>query len=813
MAALFSFLVAMVPATAQPLPLIKGAQSAYIIYRAPNAPKSVIQASGELQRVIRLATGATLPIRTAPATPMVALGDNPSARAAGINAAALPPEAFQVVTKDRDCFIVGNDTPDGQKTPGGGFSNGTLFGIYKFLEKHLGVRWLMPGEWGEDIPQQRDVAIPATPWQGQPDFASREIAYVHNTRPDVITWKLRNGLGRSVQVSHGHTWDEMPPVSVLKEHPEYMALLNGKRAGPAGLGRYYKFCTTNQDLVRAFADSVIAWFDKNPTMAMCSISPTDGDNWCECENCRALDVHDDKGQWLKFGSYGISRTKRLLKFYKDVAEIVARERPGKLLGGYVYASYTYPPDEPIELPSNLFLVLALRPYYAYALYRPVFQEQNPRLIAAWGKIAPSLGYYDASTWMRDYYGAPLPPALSIMKQIFPLHKKAGTKSMFYYGQSAWGYGALHNYLVAHLLWDANTDIDKLAHEWLERAYGPGAAAIEEIYTLADRDLAEYIRNQTALNTDLTGDMVLKVYLKNFDTIENRYREALAKAATEPQRRRLQMFGDNLAVLHFNLRKAGVLPHPEASIFYKDDAEFQTFYDAARKTLALAEPQGGENNVTLKGPYVPQLFVPEQRTLAIPRLPAGVAAPQIDGDLTDAAWQHAAVADAFRLAGSREPSKQLTTARVIYDDKYLYVSFLCQEDRIGALQKQTAERDAMTIFHDDVVELFLSPVGDAGRFWHIAINPLNTQWDAFMTANPKDNLEWQSATKIGENAWTVEIAIPFAGLETHRAFEGQTWRVNLTRQRKPQSENSSWNSVEDGFQNPQGFGAWSFYAIK
>ena len=39
-----------------------------------------------------------------------------------------------------------------------------------------------------------------------------------------------------------------------------------------------------------------------------------------------------------------------------------------------------------------------------------------------------------------------------------------------------------------------------------------------------------------------------------------------------------MFGDNLVLLHWNLRQAGWLEKPEQSSFYRSDADFRTFLE-------------------------------------------------------------------------------------------------------------------------------------------------------------------------------------------------------------------------------------------
>ena len=60
-----------------------------VIYVDSPAPSSVKTGAAELQKYLKLAIGTELPIVNKPRTPMIALGDNPSARKLGIEARKL----------------------------------------------------------------------------------------------------------------------------------------------------------------------------------------------------------------------------------------------------------------------------------------------------------------------------------------------------------------------------------------------------------------------------------------------------------------------------------------------------------------------------------------------------------------------------------------------------------------------------------------------------------------------------------------------------------------------------------------------------
>lgn len=168
------------------------------------------------------------------------------------------------------------------------------------------------------------------------------------------------------------------------------------------------------------------------------------------------------------------------------------------------------------------------------------------------------------------------------------------------------------------------------------------------------------------------------------------------------------------------------------------------------------------------------------------------APQIDGDLSDPAWADAA---AVELAGSldgRRPSSR-TTARLLYDDQNLYVSFDCEDANIqGTLFKRD---DA--IYTQEAVEIFVDADGDGRTYNELEVSPNNTLFDAYFPERRNGmDLSWDSGTRTGvkfkgtinnpsdrDQGWTVEIAIPIAKLAKVPHVppkKGDSWRFNLYR---------------------------------
>ncbi|MBN2311179.1 MAG: carbohydrate-binding family 9-like protein [Candidatus Hydrogenedentes bacterium] len=201
---------------------------------------------------------------------------------------------------------------------------------------------------------------------------------------------------------------------------------------------------------------------------------------------------------------------------------------------------------------------------------------------------------------------------------------------------------------------------------------------------------------------------------------------------------------------------------------------------------------------------------EDRSAEIPQLAAGTAAPVIDGQLDDAAWQAVApLEDFLPVASAPNPLKVATRARVMWNKECLFVAFHCEEPNTKGMYVFGDNRDDY-VFSGEVVELMLE-VGKASAYcYHFAVNPKGVFWDGTHSNGTLDtgyNPDWACAAHIDAGAWTVEMAIPWAAFDvTPRA--GGVIRANLFRERARQQELSAWSPPVTIFLEPERFGAWT-----
>lgn len=812
---------------AEDIRLVQDGKSEYSIYFSLQAPASVKTAAEELRHYIEKSSGVRLPIINAPRSPMIVLGCNAEAKKAGFDFANIPEDGFKMTSSGGNIYIFGKD--DAEMRWIGYLSKGTLFGAYEFLERHIGIRWLMPGSDGEYIPENKNITLKIMLVESNPFFLSRSVHHIVSFNVDDRNlWNTRQKIGGFL-FAHSHSWNNPKtfPWQTLREHPEYLALKDGKHDTLPADGGYWagKFCTSNQGLINFAADCVEKKMSNNPPFLFVSISPTDGGGWCECPECSKLKESKQNPEWSgkDFAGFRTSVTPLILKFYNEVAKIVGKSHPNQYVCGYIYYDFLYPTENMQPLEPNVAIMLAPLVHYGMTRYKPENKAEFEKLCKAWGNASKFAGYYGASTWIRSGLGTPLGPSSEILEHTFNTLQKYNFKAVYHY-ILPWSYGGLHNYLVAKLMWNPKADIPALTRDYLECAYGGKAASyMHEIYRLLDIEMKNYKIKSPSVRADyeMTSDMAINIYAKNFWKIEELYKSALKSTKNASQVKRLELFGDEMTILNHVLCIAEALPEAQKSVFYLENEKYKDFLNRKKDSYAVKTMKDAGNEGGITG-----ICVPGRKSMTIPRLKENSQPPLIDGNLDDTAWkyvraaeQNQAVAQGFIKIGGQEIASAVTIAMAAYDEENLYISLRCKDNDIKGMIR---EKDDAGIFEDDCVEFFFSPLADSPNwYWHIALNPKNSKWDALTTNRSKmevkENLCWESAVQEGEGFWSSEIKIPFKSLKSPTGEKdmkapaaNMIWRVNLTRQEKPSKENSSWAPVEKGFnENPDEFGTWNF----
>lgn len=563
------------------LSLAENGRSDYSIYYSAAAADSVKLAATELQLYIKKSTGVSLPISTSDtvlARPIISLGVNKATQQAAIAIENFSEGGYRLLTQGKNLYILGIDVANGKKTAQGGDSTGTLNGTYTFLEDYLGIRWLMPGEIGEYVPQRQALVIPVVDRTDVPGFPCRQLVYVQNENPQVMEWLRRQKQGCSVVYNHGHNWTETIPSALYREHPDWFAMQGDIR--PAPVGRY-KLETTNPQLVQEFSKRAVAALQKNPQQFSYSISPSDGDNWSTSPESRVQYDKDPHGK--------LSITPLILDFYNNVARTVAKQLPDRQVCGYIYASYLYPPAGGIPpLAPNLCIVVAPSINYGYGLYRVQTQQEFEKVMQAWSSATSNLGYYDLPVMFQQQVAAPNPPGLGILAYLYPRVAGYGAKKIYIYGVSGWGHGAITNYLLVRLNWNPKADVAGMAREFYTLAYGDKAGAIiARFYAVLDTSTKSYHQSHARANHWLSLQAIEGIYVPVFSELEKLFVQARQAVTNSREETRLKLLQLNMALFRQYLSLHELVKDNAGSPFTMGREEVLSYLNSAEQDISFA----------------------------------------------------------------------------------------------------------------------------------------------------------------------------------------------------------------------------------
>jgi len=178
---------------------------------------------------------------------------------------------------------------------------------------------------------------------------------------------------------------------------------------------------------------------------------------------------------------------------------------------------------------------------------------------------------------------------------------------------------------------------------------------------------------------------------------------------------------------------------------------------------------------------------------------------VDGNLDEQDWKTAFYTKPFVKAGGGMAAPQdLTTAAMIYDDKYLYIGFKVMDSDIHS--KFTKRDD--TIWKEDAVEVYLDPLEDGRDYIELQVSPANKVFDALFSSHRVP--DWHEADKYNipglktavhmngtlnnskdvDVGWDVEIAVPWKALKGIKNFPPKNgtrmtinfFRINYTKDR-------------------------------
>ncbi len=699
---------------------------------------------------------------------------------------ALSDQGFLIRSDERGLLIAG-------KTP-----LGVLYGVYAFLEEHVGMRWFFPGEDGEYCPSKPTLEIGRIDEKQNPAFKERVLGLgntaVNAKMTNTWDWAVRNRMqligfrpehkaefekrGGAIPKWGGHIMFALVPDSLFDTHPEYFALIDGtRRKQLSPNGRFMSQpCTSNPEVIEMSAKRVIKYFKEHPDGQFTLIN-NDCGGWCQCTNCVAQDPPEERKA---------NRVSTRFTIYaNEVFKRVYRECPNACVKMLAYQNFQMPPANVRPDPRIIIMICDHYRCYRHSLPDPSCQANKwfRNMFESWAKTGNPRGIFN---YYCIYAGETSERTAGILCAPLEYIVADDLRYMYRLGHTEWSMSTippdgdyrhsngvynsprnkefwranlLAHYVQAKLAWNPDLDVDALMKDLNAKFYGPAADAIERYQALARK-----------LWKATPGDFI---YGSSYG--------AIGKSVESPAA--IKALSDLL-----------------------DEAEKAAAGDpVVLKRIAKDKDIFKEGWLKAREQYIKR----QSNDVRAARITAPIT---VDGKLEEADWGTCERVSGF-IRADGAAAKVQTAVRLLYDGENLYAGLEMDEPEPEQLVAKTKERDNAKIWDGNTVELFVDPDGDGKRYVHMAINSIGALRDseckpgAPTIGEVNFNTDAQVVSLIGTNKWIVEMKVSAKSLGGS-ILDGGRWMMNVGRVRQAgQSEVSSW--MDGSFHDSSSFRGVAF----
>ena len=348
-------------------------------------------------------------------------------------------DGFLLHTDGKNLYIIGNE------------AKSLLYAVYHLLENYFGCTYTTKGNI-HYAPLDDEVTLALHDLQN-PSFRYRETLHLlPNIDQRYADWhKLhnRNDFLRDWGM-FVHTFQYLIPVGTYFDtHPEWFTFINGQRV------RDGQLCLSNPEVFEELCKNLEIKIKAEPEKSIWSVSQNDNESSCKCPACLHLDS-------LYGGPSGT-----LIHFINRVAE----RFPDKIISTLAYQQTRRPPLN-IKPADNVNIM-----FCSIECQRQIPIAENPadvsfqRDMEGWLALTHNIFLWDYVVQFRNYMD-PF-PNLHVIGPNLQNFRDHHIPMMFEQGS---GHNITENYewrtfLVAHLLWNVDIDVDSLRNRFLCAHYG------------------------------------------------------------------------------------------------------------------------------------------------------------------------------------------------------------------------------------------------------------------------------------------------------------------------------------------------------
>lgn len=524
--------------------LTENGEAKYSILIPADASENITSYATELNDYVEDVSGTRLKVYKEGSSVdgnYISVGPTEAAKNASIKTDDIKYDGFVIKTVGKNAYIAAR------------LEQGVQNGVYSFLERFLGVRWLTARE--TYIPKTSTVKMQECDILEEPRFQMRDwmggdynnaefsahrrfyrgdelycndYGSTHNTTDNKNNTKV--GYVKKVDIDPTDPQGRM----LAETHPEYFSDMTNTASD-------YELCMTNgidedgnlkegQSVASLMIDnmkkSLVADADKHQ-IEYFMVGHVDNRNaYCKCDVCERRRLqYTDSGVWVIFinaieeavNSWLMETQQRKVNFVIFAYQYTYSAPVVKNTNG------TYTAISPLCV-ANDKVVIRIAPIdanFTYSYTDPRQNESELDAIKGWASIAKQFMLWDYVTNYIEYYW--YFPTTHYMKENLQVFEDIGCVYAMLqssYTQNTIWFDDMRNYIASRLFWNADWDVNYLMNEYIELFYGPVADDVKEVVGLFENHYNE-LRIENKLEVSILSEgssFINKNYAKDINPI-------------------------------------------------------------------------------------------------------------------------------------------------------------------------------------------------------------------------------------------------------------------------------------------------------
>lgn len=406
---------------------------------------------------------------------------------------------------------------------------GTEYGVYDFLEKIVGVRWLMPTELWTEVKRNNTISFGELNIEDNPKFLSRSFFNVNleNNNAHLSEWGKKNRLRNRIEFHHNLV-NLFNSEDIVNSHPQFLPYINGKKYIPKNRKDENWQPNFNVQGIDIYAaDQIIKYFKNNPSVSSYSLGVNDSGNF---------DKRNTDGSKNYLGRDNYSND--YYSWVNRTVRIVNNKLPNKKFGLLAYSRVAEPPRFKLEANIIPFIVNERLMWLD-----PAIKQKEIELLKTWQGLSKEYGWYDyiyGSIYIvpRVYFKH-ANEYLIIASEMKVKHYVAEYYPNWIEGPKGW--------LMCKLLWNPKQNSNELLDDWYASAVGiKSAIYLKQFYQLWEtfwtKDIlhSSWWKTEQSIflpfnNQNYINDIPHSLILKADDLLKQAYHNA----QTEIQQKRVE----------------------------------------------------------------------------------------------------------------------------------------------------------------------------------------------------------------------------------------------------------------------------------